>query len=472
MPDIVLVRVADTAIPPLLKKIAGCQHPMNLVYLATWLRAHGHIPEIVDLEVEPLSNLEKRLKSTNPCLVGITVMTANISQVKRICALCRLLGINTVLGGPHPTALPVQTLQDTGCDYVVLGEGEEPLCNLLSSIKDNRHIEDIKGIGFLQDGIPVVNERPQLIDLDKLPLPDRRFLKLDSYHGHTTPGIAARAAVIFTSRGCPYDCTFCASKVINQQRVRFRNMNSISDEIDDIVSLGFRHLTVDDDTFTLDRDRVKEFCSYLISKYPRLCWDCDSRVDKIDEELLTMMKASNCKKIAFGIESGSPRILKSINKNIDINQVKYAFRLTKKYKISSQAFFMIGYPEETAEDIKATEELINEIEPDLLVLSIVVPLPGTPIYEHMLQKGFLDIKNYDSFVFFGKEVPWRTKYFSGEDLVAIRKRINRKFYLRFPYISRKISSVRNINEIRYLIKAGLAAVQSFLLRKEGAGSKN
>lgn len=460
MPEIILVRLFDKSLA-IFKKVGAVHHPMNLVYLASWLKAEGHIPEIVDLDVEPLSHLEEKLKLTKPYLVGISVITANISEAKRICVLCRSLGIKTVLGGPHPTALPVQTLQDTDCDYVVMGEGEKPLSDLLSSIKKNLSVKNIKGIAFLQDGVSIVNERPALIDLDKLPLPDRRFLKLELYSGYTTPAVLSRAAVIFTSRGCPYACTFCASKVINQKQVRFRSLEKIFEEIDDIAALGFNHFTVEDDTFTLNSQRVKEFCSYLISKYPRFSWDCASRVDSINEELLAVMKDSNCKKIAFGVESGSPRILKSINKNIDLDQVKYSFRLTKKYKILAEAFFMIGFPEETPEDIKATEKLIYEIEPDLLAAYTVVPYPGTPIYDYMLRKGFLNDKHWDSFICFPEKISWHTEYFSGETLVAIRKRINRNFYFRPSYIFRKTLSVRSINELSYLIKAGLVAFKTF-----------
>jgi radical SAM superfamily enzyme YgiQ (UPF0313 family) len=458
-PEIILVRVSDKSMPNF-KKIGAVQTPMNLVYLATWLDQHGHIPEIVDLDVESLSHLEEKLRCTPPYLVGITAMTPNIREAERICVLCHSLGVKTVLGGPHPTALPIQTLQDTGCDFVISGEGEKPLCELLRHIKENRPTDHIKGIAFLKNGSPVVNEWYPLIPLDELPLPDRRFLKLDLYRGETTPGVLGRAATLFTSRGCPYACTFCASKVINQQRIRFRSMEKIFEEIDDIVNLGFNHLTVDDDTFTLNSQRVFAFCSFLMSKHPWVSWDCDSRVDAINENLLTIMKGSHCEKIAFGVESGSPRILKSINKGIDLEQVRSAFRLTRKHKILTQAFFMIGFPDETPEDIEATEKLIYEIEPDLLFLAIVVPYPGTDIYEEMIRRGLLTQLNWDSFVFFGESVPWCTEHFNGEDLVKIRKKMFLKFYFRPSYMFRKIRSIRSIREISYFIRGGLAAWRS------------
>lgn len=434
---------------------------MNLIYLATWLRERGYFPEVIDLEVESFSYLEERLTLTHPYLVGITATTPNIPEAKRICKLCHSLEIKTVLGGPHPTALPIQTIQDTGCDYVVMGEGEKPLCNLLNSIKGNRPIDSIEGIAFLQNGLPVMNKCPQLISIDELPLPDRRFLKLEKYFGETTPGVLGKAATILTSRGCPYACTFCASKIINRQRIRFRSIEKIFEEIDDIVALGFEHLTVEDDTFTLNTQRVMEFCSYLITKYSHLSWDCDSRVDIINKKLIAMMKASNCKKIAFGVESGSPRILKSINKNIDIDQVKESFQLTQKHKILTQGFFMIGFPEESLEDIKATEKLIVEIKPDFLFLSVVVPYPGTNIYNYMLKKGFLLYKDWDSFIFFGEKVSWYTENFSGEELVKLRKKISRRFYFRPSYIFRKAVSVRTMRDIHYLIKGGLVAYKAF-----------
>ena len=458
--DIILVRPGEQSMRAF-KKIGAVQHPMNLVYLATWLREHGHTSEIADLEVEPFSHLEERLKLARPSLVGISAITPNIPEAKSICVFAHSLGVKTVLGGVHPTVMPNETLQDTGCDYVVIGEGEKPLDNLLRAIKEGHPIESIKGIAFWRNGLPVVNKRPELINLDELPLPDRRFLKLDLYRGETTPGVLGRAATVFTSRGCPYACTFCASNVVNRGRIRFRSMEKIFDEIEDIAALGFKHLTVEDDTFTLRSDRVREFCQYLYRKHPQLSWDCDSRVDTVDDELLSLMKVSNCKKIAFGVESGSPRVLKSINKNIDINQVKDAFRLTKRHKILSQAFFMIGFPEETSQDVAATIELISEIKPDFLFVSVAVPYPGTALHDYMSRRGFLAIRDWGSFVFFGDNVPWHTEHFSSDDLVRIRKKISRDFYFRPSYILTRLLRVRNLREMLYLIRGAVVAFKSF-----------
>jgi len=337
------------------------------------------------------------------------------------------------------------------------------LCDLLEGIKQGRPVNNIRGLAFLKDNIPIVNQALPLLDLDELPLPDRRFLDLPLYKGESTPGLPGRkTAVIYTSRGCPYACSFCASKIVHRQRIRFRSMKKIFEEIEDIVALGFNHLTVEDDVFTLDSRRVREFCSYLIKKHPQVSWDCDSRVDALNEELLAIMKESQYKKIAMGVESGSPRILKLINKNIDIHQVKAAFQLTKKMGIATQAFFMLGSPDETLEDIKMTEKLIFEIDPDFLFLSIFVPYPGTALYNDMLKAGLLAEGKWDSFIFFGQTVPWRTHHFSNQDLVRIRKGISRRFYFRLSYMYKKLSAVRGKEDLRYLIRGGIVAFRTIL----------
>ena len=124
-----------------------------------------------------------------------------------------------------------------------------------------------------------MNRNHSLIDINELSIPDRGFLKFNLYDiGQASPGVLEKAAIIFTSRGCPFNCTFCVSKVINQQRVRFRNMQKIFEEIDDIVSLGYRHIYLGGDTFRLDSQRVKEFCLYLISKHPKVSWNCQAYI--------------------------------------------------------------------------------------------------------------------------------------------------------------------------------------------------
>ncbi|MDD5209104.1 MAG: radical SAM protein [Elusimicrobiales bacterium] len=460
--DLLLVRPKAAAMG-VFKAIGASQPPINLVYLATWLNAHGFKAAIYDLEVSSAEGLRRTLEASAPVLVGITGMTTDIPAAKEICLLCRELKIKTVIGGAHASALPAETLTDAACDFAVVGEGERPLLELVTALKNGGSFESIAGLAFMRGGKPAVNQRGEPLDIDLLPIPDRRLLDKELYAGgYTTPGVPAGGTVMFTSRGCPYRCAFCASQVINGPRARLRAMDKVLREVDEIAALGYKHITVDDDTFALKKSRVLEFSAHLERNYPGLTWNCDARAGELDEEMLAAMKRSGCRKIAVGAESGSQRVLDSIRKGTTVGQIKETFRLIKKHGIQAQAFFMIGHPEETREDLAGTVKLIHEIKPDLVSLAISVPLPGTENYLKAKADGFLpEGLPWQVYDFFGSSVPWRTKHFTGAELVKLRGGIGRGYYFSFPYISRKLLSIRGTEDLKYLVKGALAALKVF-----------
>jgi radical SAM superfamily enzyme YgiQ (UPF0313 family) len=445
------------------KAIGACQPPINLLYLATWLNANGFRSAIFDLEVQTPGDLKHILESAPPLLVGITAMTPDMPAAREFCLLCRELGIRTVLGGAHASALPAETLADAGCDYTISGEGEKPLLELIGALKHGGDVCSIAGLSFLRDGKPVVNKRGEPLDIDSLPIPDRRLLDKELYsRGYTTPGVPAGGTVMFTSRGCPYSCAFCASKVINGPGVRLRSMDKILKEVDEIAALGYTHITVDVDTFALKKNRVLEFCAHLERNYPGLTWNCDARAGELDEEMLAAMKRARCRKIAVGAESGSQRVLDSVRKGVTVGQIKETFRLIKKHGIPSQAFFMIGYPEETREDVAATVRLLHEIKPDLVSLAVCVPLPGTEIYLRLKADGCLpEGLPWGTYGFFSGVIPWRTRHFTGAELVRLRAEIGRGYYFSFPYIWQRLLSIRKAEDLKYLAKGALAALRAF-----------
>jgi len=445
------------------KAIGASQPPINLVYLATWLNARGFSAAVYDLEVRSAEGLRRTLESGAPLLVGLTGMTTDIPAIKELCLLCRELKIKTAVGGAHATALPAETLIDAACDFTVSGEGEGPLLELAAALKNGSGAESVAGLSFLREGRAVVNARGEPLDIDQLPIPDRRLLDKELYsRGYTTPGVPAGGTVLFTSRGCPYRCSFCASQVINGPRVRLRGMDKVLREVDEIAALGYEHITVDDDTFALKKSRVLEFSAHLARSYPGLTWNCDARAGELDEEMLAAMKGSGCRKIAVGAESGSQRVLDAVNKGIKVGQIKETFGLIKKHGILAQAFFMIGHPEETREDLAATVRLIHEIKPDLVSLAICVPLPGTENYLKMKEAGYLpEGLPWTAYDFFGGSIPWRTKYFTGEELVKLRGEIGRGYYFSFPYIYGKLRSIRGAGDLKYLAKGALAALRAF-----------
>lgn len=460
--DVLLLRPKAAAMG-VFKAIGASQPPINLVYLATWLNAHGFGAAIYDLEVSSADGLRQTLKSAAPLLAGITGMTTDIPAIKELCLLCRELNIKTVVGGAHATALPAETLADAGSDFVIIGEGEKPLLELITALKNGGGFEPIAGLAYSREGKAAANPRGEPLDIDQLPVPDRRLLDKELYAGgYTTPGVPAGGTVMFTSRGCPYRCAFCASQVINGPRARLRSMEKVLLEVDDIAALGYKHITVDDDTFALKKNRVLEFSAHLARNYPGLTWNCDARAGELDEEMLAAMKRSGCRKIAVGAESGSQRVLDGIRKGTTVGQIKETFRLIKKHGITAQAFFMIGHPDENREDLAGTVKLIREIKPDLVSLAICVPLPGTENYLKAKEDGFLpEGLPWQAYDFFGASIPWRTKHFTGEELVKLRGEIGRGYYFSLPYIFGKLKSIRGAEDLKYLAKGALAALKAF-----------
>ncbi len=463
LPEVLLIRTADPAMSAF-RSIGASQHPVNLLYLATWLNLNGFKASVYDLEVESLDGLKRLLRKNPPMLAGVTSMTTGVGLAAGVCALLKSAGVKTVVGGAHATALPEETLADTQADFVIAGEGEGPLLELARALVSGSPWAGIKGLAYIRNGKAVVNERPELVDVDLLPVPDRGLLRLELYKGHTTPGVPAGGALMFTSRGCPFDCGFCASRTISRGRVRLRSMAKVIEEVEHLAGLGFRHITIDDDTFTLDKARALAFCAYMAARKERLTWNCDSRVDAMDRELMAAMKDAGCVKIAFGVESGSQRVLDFIGKKITVEQARECFRLAHEAGITSQAFFMVGHPEETAEDIAATERLIRELRPELLFLSVAAPLPGTRYYAIMKSQGWLPAMAWQGHGFFEASPAWRTRHFTGVQLAKVRKRICRAYYFSPGYVLTRAASIRRFDEGWYLIKGALAALRAFVLR--------
>ncbi len=459
--EVLLIRTADPSMSDF-RGVGVSQHPLNLLYLATYLNANGLKAAVYDLEVETLEGLRRRLAENPPLLGGVTAMTTGIGLAAEACALLKSAGAKTVVGGAHATALPAETLRDTGADFVISGEGEKPLLELAAALAAGAPFVEINGLAFMKDGAAVVNPRPEPLAIDSLPIPDRALLRLDLYRGHTTPGVPSGGAMMFTARGCPFDCAYCASRVVSGGRVRLRPIDKVLEEVDYLAGLGFTHVTVDDDTLTLDRRRVLAFCEGMKARRG-LTWNCTSRADAMDRELIEAMRDAGCIKIAFGVESGSQRVLDAIGKKITVAQARECFRLAREAGLPAQAFFMVGHPEETAEDVAATEALIHELKPDLLFLSVASPLPGTRYHEIFKREGWLPNIPWRDYNFFQESPAWRTRHFTGPELTALRKAISRRYYFSPAFILRRLAALRDPAEFLYLLKGALTALRAFVL---------
>jgi radical SAM superfamily enzyme YgiQ (UPF0313 family) len=263
-------------------------------------------------------------------------------------------------------------------DYVCRGEGEYTMLEIL----EGRDLSQIKGLTYRDKSKRIINNEERLFieDLDALPFPERKgFLVGDGY---------IDTGAVITSRGCPFRCAYCASPKIWKRKVRYRSIGNVLDELEYMVKEhNVSLIRFQDDTFTLNKARSCAILEGMMSRRLNAQWVCDTRVDRLDKEMLSVMKKSGCARLKIGVESGSDQILKRIKKGITIEQIKRAVSLIKNEGISLTAYFMIGFPGETDEDVKKTIRLAEEINADYNSLSVVAPYYGTQIYHDLAASG-------------------------------------------------------------------------------------
>lgn len=461
-------------IPPskaLILKFVSYQQPINLAYLAAAVIKAGFSAEIWDYGIEEFieNDFINRIKECNPYAIGVHCKTFNIIQGNYLAGIVKehFPEIKTIMGGPHSSALPIETLKEFPYfDIAVVGEGEATIVDLCREITNGNNLKNVKGIAFREGNNVVSTEKRELIrNLDEIEYPARYLLSKNLYNKHhSTRGISPlnhNVTEIFTSRGCPGKCIFCAVNISYGNQVRFRTVDNALGEVEECISrYNYNHIIIQDDTFTLNKTRV----SGILDGLRRLglrSWSCDSRVDTVNEEMLKEMASSGCKKISFGVESGSEKILKLIKKNISIEQVRRAVKWAKKYGIDIiECTFIIGsHPDETYDDVQATWKLIKEVSPDIISVSIIVPYPGTEIYKLMNERGYIDTKNWSDFQMIGTEPGWRTANFSSLELMRLQRRLINRYYFSPKYFIKSMSKIKSAKDIQYLFKTSLEYIR-------------
>ncbi len=450
--------------PMIIEEERGHNPPLGLLYIAGYLEAHtSHIVNIIDAQVEELSynELKTRIAESLPDVVGLTVMTMTLIDVMKTVKVLKAVNheAKVVLGGPHVHLFPEETILLPGVDFLVLGEGEKTFAELLKYIDDEKRLHQIPGIVFKSDDA-VVNTgvRPVVDDLDALPFPARHLVPYQKYSSLLSVG--GVVTTIFTSRGCPFKCHFCDRPHLGK-RFRARSAKNVIDEIEQCVNLGIHEFLVYDDTFTINHQRVLDVCEGIIQRKLNIGFDIRARVDTVTEAMLKELKSAGCQGIHYGVEAGTAKILKALNKGITLEKAKETFDLTRKYKIQTLAYFMIGNPGETIEDIYTTFKVMRRLNPDYVHMTILTPFPGTKIYLDALKYGI--IKN-DVWREFAKdptpsfEPPYWAEYFIREELMQILVHGYKKFYLRPHYILRRILKLRSWVEFKRKAKAGAGVI--------------
>jgi len=439
--------------------------PLGLMYVAAYLEKYtNHEIKILDCLIEKINHeqLRERIKQKKPDVVGITTLTFALIDVLITARTIKEINpdIKVVLGGPHVNIYPEETLNFPEIDYLVLGEGEKPAKDLLDNLNQTENLHNFKGIAFKNNN-KIINLGPRELiqDLDELPFPARNLIPNEKYSSVLSENNPV--TTLFSSRGCPFQCTFCNRAHLGKV-FRARSAKNVVDEMEECKKMGIGEIFIYDDTFTINRQRVLDICSEIKKRNLKIYWDVRARVDTVDEEVLNQMKDAGCQRIHYGVEAGTEKILEVLNKGITLEQVEKTFKLTRKIGIQTLAYFMIGSPRETRKDIMKTIKFAKKIKPDFVCFSITTPYPQTDMYTLGLKEKILP---YDFWQKFAENpqpdfVPavWEEEL-SREELLSLFKKAYHSFYLRPSYIFNKILKLKSVKELFTKAKAAFGVLK-------------
>jgi radical SAM superfamily enzyme YgiQ (UPF0313 family) len=405
--------------------------PLGLAYLAAVLEKQGVEVQIFDNYLKGKSNqsLVELVVEFDPDIVGISCTTATYLSCLDIAKRIKKRFPQKIIlaGGPHPTLFPEAVLKDGFIDAVVIGEGEETLSELAVNT-DKENWPQIAGIAFKdKDKIIFTEKRLAIAKLDDLPMPARHLLPMEEYPKIVEFLDVSPVYSVNTSRGCPFNCSFCSVRIIWGRSYRSFSPVRVVDEIQQMVEkYGAKGIYFREDNFTFDSKRVLEICSLLKERGINIQWICESRVEHIKEEVLKEMHDVGCKAIWFGVESGSERILKIVDKQITKENALRAFSLCKKHNIKSGASFILGLPGEEEVDMYQTLDFADELDAYWTWFNYYLGIPGSRLYETVIKE-----KLYDQIDSSGI-ARIRTKEFNYQQAMRIRHKIMLIYYFLKP----------------------------------------
>lgn len=436
--------------------------PLGLGYLSSYLELKGYKAKIIDG-----LNLSYSIEQiVNQCqgaeLVGIHCLSAYFLEAITLSQQLKKKGIRVAIGGPHATALPELTLSESQADFVIAGEGETPLLELVKSLENNNSLQGIPGI--LTHNTQYMVRAPLIQELDSLPFPDWQQIDPRIYKKAPHGGLIKSfpVAPIISSRGCSFECTFCASPYLWGKTIRLRSPENVIEEIEYLTkAFGVKEIHFEDDNLTLNKTHIENICKLILKRKIKINWATPNgiRVDTLDFELLKLMKESGCYFLAFGIESGNQAILDRAKKRTDLKSVEKVTALAKKIGMITQGFFIFGLPGETERTIAETIRYAKKLRLDKAQFLILDLLPGSKLWDELSNKQCTDWR-YRSF----QEAAWVPEGLTKEKLNALPGYALRSFFLRphqiyfllryfkfsqFPFIIKRMMDFAIIPSLKY-----------------------
>ncbi len=431
---------------------------LGLGYIAGVSVERGDDVRVLDLSAEPMTDAELVgfVKKFRPDIIGISVTVQTISAARTISMLCKNASENAkiIIGGPHPSQYPEDTLEGIPeADFIVVGEGEKTYGSLLTAIKSKGNLADVEGIMY-RSGNDIIRTGPReyIKNLDDVPQIPYYLFPMEKYksiikYSRRHP---KHTYSLITSRGCPFQCTFCQKPVFGS-KYRMHSAERVIRDIETLVqAYGAKEIVFYDDTFSLDRNRILRICDLILEKGININWTAITRVDLIDFQILKKMKKSGCWQLIFGLESGNQVLLDRIKKGFTLKDVKIKLGMCKDLGICTQGFLIIGLPGETVEMSRKTINYAIELDLDYANFLVALPYKGTEMYETCKKYGKLrDTPGWENYDFLNFSNPiFINDNMTSDELIKVYKEAWKKFYLRPSYIWKQFKRMRTLEDIK------------------------
>ncbi len=452
----------STNIPDSINSERGYAPPLGLLYIASYLKKYSkHKVKVLDTQPGNMNREEilSVIKKFSPDISGVQCLSHTLVDALNIFRIIKEYSpkIITIAGGPHVSAYPEETLVQFGVDFVIQGEAERSFTKLVD-ILDNKqkNFRDVKGLFYKnEENKTEKGASADIIEnLDILPVPERTLTDYEKYYSllsHHRP-----ITTMMTSRGCPYNCSFCSMRL--GKKFRAHSPERVVEEIGSILELGIKEIFIHDDTFSVNKSRVHEICSLIKRRKIKIPWDARVRVDNMDFSLLKAMKDAGCVRLSMGVESGSEKVLKKIKKGINLKKTIDVFDKAKKLGITTLADFMIGLPGEGEKEFKETINFAKKLKASFNQFSITIPYPETALYKEGLERGIIEKdfwKEYAEKPDSNFKPPLWTENYTEREIINKANYLYKKFYLTPSFILKNLLALRSLEEFKIKMKAGI-----------------
>lgn len=412
--------------------------PLGMLYVSAWLSQHGLENEVFDTTFSTFDKLKVRLIKQPPDFICIYVNLMTKLNVLRIIQFCQLELPQTtiILGGPEVRSHAANFLS-AGAHYIVIGEGEQTCLELIACLMEGKELMHVSGLIYMtpEGNMHKTGEREKLKDLDKLPMPARNKIDLQLYLNAWKEAHGMNAVSVNTMRGCPYTCKWC-SRAVYGQSYRRRSPEHVVEELKHI-KLTYKpdSLWFVDDVFTVSHKWLQGFAEQVNQQDAVIPYECITRADRMNEEVIMLLKKSGCFRVWIGAESGSQKVIDLMDRRVEVEQVRDMIQLSRKHGLETGTFIMLGYPGETEADIHETVKHLKVAQPDLFTITIAYPIKGTELYAEVEER-------------FTKQLDWSTH--TDRD-IDFKRNFSRPYY---DYAVRYV-----VNEVEWSRKKGITALK-------------